>query len=328
MRNLCIYLFLPSLGSFSKQFSMAENKPTLIHSPISYSIAGTVGGVLSVTVGHPLDTVKVRLQTTDILSQSAKFTGTFDCIARTVRAEGLLALFKGLTPHLLVSLPTSCVMFFGYGIGLKLQSKDQNFDKLSPFNIFSAGIFSGLCTTFVIVPFYRVKCQLQVQQISGKNTKYRGPVNLALHIYRTAGLPGLYKGVCAELLTLPGTGCFYLSYEYMLKTLAQKNTSRDDVGSFRVLLAGGLAGTIWWLVALPADVITSRLWSAPEGAYPRGARDVLKEMLRNEGIVALYKGLVPVLLRAAPEGAALFWGYELTLQAINFMSKTFTPGLQ
>ena len=47
--------------------------------------------------------------------------------------------------------------------------------------------------------------------------------------------------------------------------------------------------------------------------------------MRNEGVFALYKGIVPVLLRAAPEGAALFWGYEITLKAINWMSKTLSP---
>lgn len=35
---------------------MAEN-------PVKYFFAGGVGGVLTVLVGHPFDTVKVRLQT-------------------------------------------------------------------------------------------------------------------------------------------------------------------------------------------------------------------------------------------------------------------------
>lgn len=47
--------------------------------------------------------------------------------------------------------------------------------------------------------------------------------------------------------------------------------------------------------------------------------------MRNEGVVALYKGLVPVLLRAAPERAALFWGYEVTLKGINWIARVFSP---
>ena len=36
--------------------------------------------------------------------------------------------------------------------------------------------------------------------------------------------------------------------------------------------------------------------AAPEGRYT-GAIDVLKQLLKNEGPVALYKGCVPILLR-------------------------------
>lgn len=296
-----------------------------IHSPISYSIAGTVGGLISVTVGHPLDTIKVRLQTTAILAQRTKFRGTLDCISQTVRKEGALALFKGLSPHLLLSVPVASLTFWGYGMGLKLQSKDQNFDALTPLEIFNAGLFSGTCVAAVVVPFYLVKCRLQVQQMSSANVKYKGPATLAFHIFQTRGIRGLYRGLSANLLTAPATGCYFVSYEYLTRALTPAGTSRDDVGSLQVLVAGGVAGTIWWLVGLPADVLASRIWTAPEGKYPRGVRDALRELLRNEGAVALYKGLVPVLLRAAPEGAALFWGYEVTLKAINWMSRVFSP---
>lgn len=302
-----------------------EMEHSEIHSPISYSIAGTVGGLFSVTVGHPLDTIKVRLQTTAILAQKTKFRGTFDCIMQTVRREGALALFKGLSPHLLLSVPVASLTFWGYGMGLKLQSKDQNFDALTPVEIFNAGLISGTCVSAVVVPFYLVKCRLQVQQLSSASAQYKGPTSLAFHIFRTNGVRGLYRGLSANLLTAPATGCYFLSYEYLTRALLPAGTSRDDVGSLPVLIAGGIAGTVWWLVGLPADVLTSRIWTAPEGKYPRGVRDALRELVRNEGVFALYKGIVPVLLRAAPEGAALFWGYEITLKAINWMSKTLSP---
>lgn len=306
----------------------SAKKHAVIHSPISYSIAGTVGGLISVIVGHPLDTIKVRLQAAEALSQRTKFRGTIDCIMQTVRKEGGSALFKGLTPHLLMSVPCSSLLFWGYGVGLKLQSKDQNFDKLSSIEIFKAGLFSGSCVAAVFVPFYHVKCKLQVQQISSVNAKYMGPFTLALHILKTRGIQGLYKGLSANLLTAPATGCYFVSYEYLVRALIPAGTSRDDVGSVEVLFAGGIAGMVWWLVGLPADVLTSRIWTAPEGKYPRGVRDALRELLRKEGALALYKGFVPVLLKAAPESAALFWGYELTLKAINWMSRVFSPSFE
>ena len=40
--------------------------------------------------------------------------------------------------------------------------------------------------------------------------------------------------------------------------------------------------------------------AAPHGTYPNGVRDVFREMMAKEGILALYKGVTPVMLRAFP----------------------------
>lgn len=47
-------------------------------------------------VGHPFDTVKVRLQTTD----ATRFSGPLQCVLQTVRNEGVRGLYKGATPPL------------------------------------------------------------------------------------------------------------------------------------------------------------------------------------------------------------------------------------
>lgn len=51
---------------------------------------------LTPAVGHPFDTVKVRLQTTD----KSQFRGPLDCLLQTVRKEGFAGLYKGATPPL------------------------------------------------------------------------------------------------------------------------------------------------------------------------------------------------------------------------------------
>ena len=53
-------------------------------------IAGGVGGSCTVIVGHPFDTVKVRLQTMPkaLPGQKPMFNGAFDCVSQTVKKEG------------------------------------------------------------------------------------------------------------------------------------------------------------------------------------------------------------------------------------------------
>lgn len=71
---------------------------------------------------------------------------------------------------------------------------------------------------------------------------------------------------------------------------------RNQLSVGSTLVAGGLAGMCNWLVAIPMDVVKSRLQAAPEGTYT-GARDVLTKLLSQEGPRALWKGAVPVLMR-------------------------------
>lgn len=60
-------------------------------------VAGVFSGIGKLTVGHPFDTVKVRLQT----SQKSQFSGPLECVAQTVRKEGVRGLYKGATPPLI-----------------------------------------------------------------------------------------------------------------------------------------------------------------------------------------------------------------------------------
>jgi len=75
---------------------MSEHKSE--PSPAHYKgfVAGVFSGIAKLTVGHPFDTIKVRLQTSD----KTRFKGPLDCLLQTVRNEGVRGLYKGATPPL------------------------------------------------------------------------------------------------------------------------------------------------------------------------------------------------------------------------------------
>lgn len=58
-------------------------------------VAGIFSGMAKLAIGHPFDTIKVRLQTNDA------FRGPLECLWKTVGKEGPTALYKGATPPLL-----------------------------------------------------------------------------------------------------------------------------------------------------------------------------------------------------------------------------------
>ncbi|KXJ15808.1 mitochondrial carnitine/acylcarnitine carrier protein [Exaiptasia diaphana] len=303
-------------------FDVEERKKQPSSSGIKNFFAGGFGGVCCVATGHPLDTIKVRLQTMPkpLPGEKPMFTGTFDCALKTIRNEGFLGLYKGMGAPIFGVTPIFAICFWGFNMGKKLQMKDPSADP-TYFQICNAGAFAGVCTTAIMAPGERVKCLLQIQQASGGEQKYKGPIDCVRQIYRQNGIRGVYKGVCATLLRdVPATAAYFTSYEYLLKSLTPEGGKRDDLGAHKILFAGGMAGMANWTAAIAQDVLKSRLQTAPEGTYPNGVRDVFRQLMKEEGPAALFRGLTPVMLRAFPANAACFLGFELSMRFFNYIA--------
>lgn len=101
---------------------------------------------------------------------------------------------------------------------------------------------------------------------------------------------------------------YFGGFEAIKQALTPKDS---EASAFRVFLAGGFAGMINWTIAIPADVIKSRIQTAPEGTY-RGIAHCYQVMMKEEGAGALFKGMAPALARAFPANAACFLGVEFS----------------
>ena len=291
---------------------------------IQHLFAGGCGGASLIIVGHPLDTVKVRLQTMPQPSPGEKpmFSGAWNCALQTVKQEGFFSLYRGMLAPLAISMPTAALNFWAFNKGKSLQlhsSGAVDSKDLKPHQIFLAGAFTGVTSQVFVVPGERMKCLLQIQRHSKGKNKYKGPFDCIKHIYREEGLRGVYRGTGVGLLRdVPGLGMFFMSYELILRLITPEGQSRNTVGPFAITLAGGLAGVSFWLVALPQDVLKSRYQTAPAGMYPRGMRDVLQITVRKEGYRALWRGVTPVMIRAFPACSAVYLGYEFGLRFLHW----------
>ncbi|XP_002742122.1 mitochondrial carnitine/acylcarnitine carrier protein-like [Saccoglossus kowalevskii] len=289
-------------------------------SPVKNFFAGGFGGVCLVFTGHPLDTIKVRLQTQPLPGpgQSVLYKGTFDCALKTIRNEGVRGLYKGMGAPIMGIAPIFAICFFGFGVGKKLQQKHPG-EELTYLQLFNAGMLAGVFTTVIMTPGERVKCLLQIQAAEG-TAKYKGPVDCFRQIYRESGLfKGVYRGTLATLLRdVPASGVYFMTYEWLKKTLTPEGKKPTDLSVGSILFAGGMAGIFNWVVAIGPDTLKSRFQTAPAGKYPNGIRSVFTELVRNEGIFAIYKGITPVMLRAFPANAACFVGFEVGMKFLNW----------
>ncbi|XP_017475843.1 PREDICTED: congested-like trachea protein isoform X1 [Rhagoletis zephyria] len=292
--------------------------------PFKAFLSGGFGGICNVLTGHPLDTIKVRLQTMPrpAPGQQPLYKGTFDCAAKTIKNEGVKGLYKGMSAPLTGVAPIFALCFAGYSLGKRVQQTGEN-TKLNYTQIAIAGSFSGLLSTVITAPGERIKCLLQVQQASGGERKYKGMLDTAVQLYKEGGIRSVYKGSCATLLRdLPANAFYFLAYEY-IQDKAKEQTGSEKVSVASTIFAGGAAGIAYWLVGMPADVLKSRLQTAPAGTYPKGVRSVFKDLMRTDGPLALYRGVTPIMLRAFPANAACFFGIELANDAYDAIAALF-----
>ncbi|CAL8318947.1 unnamed protein product [Merluccius merluccius] len=270
-------------------------------------IAGCVSGALGVAVGHPMDTVKVRLQV------GSEYRGMLDCVARTYANEGLRGFFKGMAFPVLVTGLANSAIFGSYSNALDYLTRSRRGDRADApaADVFAAGCFSGLVGVAITAPVDLVKVRLQ-SQAGGR--RYRGPLHCVSSVLRADGPRGLYRGGLAlALRDVPCYGLYFLPYELVRRALTAPGA---EPGTFAVLMAGGTAGVVTWACATPMDVVKARLQLA--GAGGRRYRGVLHCILlsaQEEGPRVFFRGLLLNSARAFPVNAVTFLSYESLMRA-------------
>ena len=107
-------------------------------------LAGGVGGLSSLVVGHPFDTVKVRLQTMrGSGSGPPQYRNARDCLLKILRNEGAGTLFRGMSGLAYTSVPRFALIFYANSWGRLLAMNPGEKDvKLK--HILLGGVFSQL----------------------------------------------------------------------------------------------------------------------------------------------------------------------------------------
>jgi solute carrier family 25 carnitine/acylcarnitine transporter 20/29 len=217
----------------------------------------------------------------------------------------------------------------GGNVGHGLPDDYLHYDNLQ--NVAMASFISGAATSIFTSPVTLVKTKQQLMQWSFRKTIQdtwsRGNARL--------GLQNFYAGygihLCCDAF---GRSLYMLTYEYLKRELSEgQHTTNNNIGVDinrassanlsipQRMICAASAGMACWAFIFPADVIRSRLYSQSINSQSLpstmdGIR-LAKQMVKEDGIRSLYRGISITVARAGPVAAAILPVYDYVLDKLS-----------
>lgn len=275
-------------------------------------------------IEYPFDTVKVRLQSQPS-NLPLRYTGPLDCFRQSIKADGFLGLYRGISAPLAGAALENSSLFYFERLGRDLVYASGAIPKHEPLPLpalYFTGAFSGAFTSLVLTPIELVKCKIQVPAAAeGKKTPHLRPIPVIKDIYRHHGLLGFFHGGVGTLIREAGGGAAWFGAKETISkmfydrgvSLATTDEEKKSVLSrplplWQQAVAGASGGVSYNFLFFPADTIKSRMQTAPVGDSVQGRSFVAEgvSLWKQHGLRGMYRGCGITCMRSAPSSAFIF----------------------
>lgn len=281
-------------------------------SPTQDLLCGALAGITARMVVAPLDVVKIRFQVQSETQGRYSYSSIRRALQSIIRNEGVMALWKGNVPALLMVCPFASIQLASF-----YQLKQSVPDTVpEPYCSLSIGAVSASLATFCTYPLDLLRTRLAAQP---EPKQYRNLIHAVTSIVRLDGPLGLYVGLQPTLIEIvPYMALHFALYERTKATVLTHFQSQN-LEPLQSMIVGAFAGTVSKLATLPLDnakkvmQVQSQFQvqhGTPSRAMYRGVTDVLLSLWREKGLSAWFRGTSPSLLKAAPNSAVTFMVYE------------------
>lgn len=234
--------------------------------------------------------------------------------------DGLPGFFKGNVPGMVMYLLYGSVQFSTYTyLNTRVKLFDSSFSEkyYQSLNSLIIGAMSGVCACVVTYPLDILKTRFVA--VSNKNKTNIFKETAQIWKYEN-GIRGLFKGCTASIGTFAlSTSIIFSSYE-SLKIFTERNENFKFISPFISSITGVTAKTI----TFPLDTIRRRLQIMEaknlqkltseseifQSYKSKSFFSIGKQIVKIEGILALYQGLPMALLKSAPTTAISLSVYQ------------------
>ena len=202
-----------------------KRNPTAGENSCLSLFAGAVGAL----VGNPTDLALVRLQCDSALppNERRNYKNVFDALFRTVKEEGLFTLWRGSFP----TIARAMAMNFSLLVPFEEAKKQlKPYIKNDRQRTYAASFLSGICATFLSLPFDNIKTKLQKMKKKPDGTyPYKGFVDCVAKTIKNDGIGSLWVGVNTYLIRVaPHAVISLIINEFMRNTFSGKKSDKKE----------------------------------------------------------------------------------------------------
>ncbi|KAM9345739.1 mitochondrial dicarboxylate carrier [Symphorus nematophorus] len=259
---------------------------------------GGVSSSAAACLTHPLDLIKVHLQT-----QQEVRVRMIGMTVNVVRREGFLALYSGLSASLCRQMTYSLSRFAIYETVRDKMNRKNN--GLMPFyQKILLGAFGGFAGGFIGTPadLVNVRMQNDVKLPVELRRNYAHALDGVVRVWKEEGVRKLFSGATVAstrgaMVTVGQLSCYDQSKQLVLAT----GYLTDSILTH--FLASVFAGGCATILCQPLDVVKTRLMNSK--LEYAGVFHCLTETAKL-GPKAFYKGLVPAAIRLIPHTVFTF----------------------
>jgi solute carrier family 25 citrate transporter 1 len=309
--------------SMSSMSSFAEPRITHLHSSTAKP-TGITAAVNSI-MGRPSMPVANRAPVTATM-------GPIGTARRIIQREGFFSLYKGLSAVYMGIIPKMAIRFVSFeqyreALQQRAGPPASGAEYSASVN-FTAGLASGLTEAIMIVtPAEVCKIRMQSQYNSLMDPsqlarrKYTNVAQTAVVIVKEEGIGALYKGVVPTMMR---QGCNqavnFTTYNLFKKKLLEIQNTKELL-PWQSLVLGAISGGFGPLCNNPLDVVKTRLQKQVikpgKTAKYTGIVQAIGKISKEEGTMALWKGITPRLMRIMPGQAITFMTYEAVSSSLT-----------
>ncbi|KAL0271795.1 UNVERIFIED_CONTAM: hypothetical protein PYX00_008783 [Menopon gallinae] len=270
---------------------MAAADPRFRITPAQQTAAACTGALITSIIVTPLDVVKIRLQaqqkavgnkcflycnglmdhlcpcfsangnvntpspkphlSPNWYERPGKFSGTFDAFIKISKREGIISLWSGLSPTLVLAIPSTVVYFVTYEqLRVKINdtvyynrnktkniTSDMLLDKQPYWVPLVSGATARIWAASLVSPLELIRTKMQSKRLSYLEI---GQALRSLWLYH--GFTGLWKGLGSTLLRdVPFSAIYWVHYEWFKEHFIPKDNWKSS-NFYYSFLAGALSG--------------------------------------------------------------------------------------